>query len=187
MQNLLDIYSKARRSSKVAIYLRIVEEEQHQICAWNPSNEHTVHDVDDEDECRLLVHRRKHDVPHPIRPERYCWAVLPMVTCSHMLIKTMSSATFWGLYTHEKRPVLPIASLFFNMMCQPSPCHGIRDHNHHQHCRLITPIIHARSPQSFSRQPLLHQDSFKETHGFPGGFRPHTGPGRDHTGPYGPI
>ena len=29
--------------------------------------EQTVHDVDDEDECRLLVHRRKHDVPHPVR------------------------------------------------------------------------------------------------------------------------
>ena len=49
------------------IYSRIVEEEQHQICAWNLSNEHTVHDVDDEDECRLLVHRRKHDVQHPVR------------------------------------------------------------------------------------------------------------------------
>ena len=29
--------------------------------------EQTVHDVDDEDECRLLVHRRKHDVQHPVR------------------------------------------------------------------------------------------------------------------------
>ena len=29
--------------------------------------EQTIHDVDDEDECRLLVHRRKHDVPHPVR------------------------------------------------------------------------------------------------------------------------